>query len=230
MNSKNRKNDPRELPLYSIGEAAAYLHIASATLRSWVAGRRYPTSRGQRFFEPLLGLPDPDDNRLAFTNLVEAHVLWALRTKHGVPVKSVRTALKYAQEECGIQRLLTSPELRTSAGELFLDKYSELINLSKSGQLAVRKLLGMYLERVEWDRRKIPRKLFPFAVGGAGAERVIVIDPYVAFGRPVICRKGISTAAIVDRVDAGESLGEVAADYGLETSEVEEALVYERAA
>lgn len=137
---------------------------------------------------------------------------------------------KYAQEECGIQRLLTSPELRTSAGELFLDKYSELVNLSKSGQLAVRKLLGMYLERVEWDRGKIPRKLFPFAVGGAGATRVIVIDPYVAFGRPVIWRKGISTAAIVDRVDAGEPLSEVAADYGLDDSEVEEALVYERAA
>jgi uncharacterized protein (DUF433 family) len=35
---------------------------------------------------------------------------------------------------------------------------------------------------------------------------------------------------IVDRIDAGESPEELAADYGRELTEIEEAVVYERAA
>ena len=57
-----------------------------------------------------------------------------------------------------------------------------------------------------------------------------MIDPQVAFGRPFIARRGISTAAIVDRVNSGESYDEIAADYGLDPLEVEEALFYEQAA
>ena len=57
-----------------------------------------------------------------------------------------------------------------------------------------------------------------------------MIDPQVAFGRPFIARRGISTAAIVDRVNTGESYNEIAADYGLDPTEVEEALFCEQAA
>lgn len=70
-------HDPREVPLYSVGEASRYLHIPSATLRSWVVGRAYSTQGGESFFEPLLRLPDVDAGRLSFSNLVEAHVLRA---------------------------------------------------------------------------------------------------------------------------------------------------------
>jgi uncharacterized protein (DUF433 family) len=58
----------------------------------------------------------------------------------------------------------------------------------------------------------------------------IAIDPRVSFGRPVVISQGISTAAIVGRIDAGETVDDVAADYGLSTTEVEHAIVYERAA
>ena len=42
--------------------------------------------------------------------------------------------------------------------------------------------------------------------------------------------RGISTAAIVERVNAGETEEEIAKDYGLDYEEVKEALVYEQAA
>jgi uncharacterized protein (DUF433 family) len=61
-------------------------------------------------------------------------------------------------------------------------------------------------------------------------KRPIVIDPCIAFGRPVMLHKGISTSAIADRIDAGESIGDVAADYELGTTEIEQAVIYERAA
>jgi uncharacterized protein (DUF433 family) len=46
----------------------------------------------------------------------------------------------------------------------------------------------------------------------------------------VVERKAISTATIVERVDAGESVEQIAADYDLRPVEVEQAIVYERAA
>jgi len=58
----------------------------------------------------------------------------------------------------------------------------------------------------------------------------IGIDPTIAFGRPVVLSRGISTATIVERIDAGETLRAVADDYGLTTTDVEQAVVYERAA
>ena len=49
-----------------------------------------------------------------------------------------------------------------------------------------------------------------------------MMDARLAFGRPVITRRGISTAAIVERVNAGETEEEIAKDYGLDYEEVKE--------
>ena len=221
---------PREAPAYPLAEAAHYLRLAPATLRPWVAGRPYPRRGGTGFFEPLITLPDPTKTVLSFSNLVEAHVLRALRTEHGVPIKAVREALQSAAKACNIDRLLLSPALRTDAGELFLDRYGELVNLSRSGQLAMRKLLEAYLRRVDWDTKDVPVRLYPFIRGEIPDEKTIAIDPSIAFGRPVVTRKSISTAVIADRIDAGESVEDLAADYGLEPDEIEDAVLYERAA
>nr|WP_255429300.1 DUF433 domain-containing protein [Ramlibacter albus] len=58
----------------------------------------------------------------------------------------------------------------------------------------------------------------------------IAIDPKIAFGRPILMRVGVSTAAIADRIDAGESVDGVADDYDLSPDEVQQAVLYARAA
>jgi uncharacterized protein (DUF433 family) len=58
----------------------------------------------------------------------------------------------------------------------------------------------------------------------------MVIDPRIAFGRPVVASRSITTSTIAERIDAGESLSDIAADYDLAQSEIEQAVVYERAA
>jgi len=64
----------------------------------------------------------------------------------------------------------------------------------------------------------------------AADQRIIAIDPDIAFGRPTIQRAGVSTRVIRDRVDAGEGLDDIAADYTLTRDEIEQAVLYERAA
>jgi len=158
-------------------------------------------------------------------------VLRSLRSEHGVSVKELRRALSYAEKSLGIDRLLLRPELRTDAGRVFLVRYGELIDLTASGQLAMRKLFEEHLKRIEWDSSRFPVRLYPFlSASASSADRPIVIDPRIAFGRPVVVSKGIATSTIAERVDAGESVNDIAADYDLAQSEIEQAVVYERAA
>ena len=58
----------------------------------------------------------------------------------------------------------------------------------------------------------------------------IAIDPSIAFGRPVVLRAGVSTGTIAERIDAGETVADFAEDYDLKPEEIEDAVVYERAA
>jgi uncharacterized protein (DUF433 family) len=224
-------DEARSAPAYGLAEAARYLRLPPATLRSWVLGRDYPTAEGAGRFPPLIRPASEQPPLLSFWNLIEAHVLRSLRTEHGVPVKEVRAALAFAEKQLKIDRLLLRDELRTHAGKLFLERYGELINLSASGQLAMRRLLAEHLERVERDPSQFPVRLYPFLpVVRSSDERPIAIDPRIAFGRPVVLRQGISTSTIAERIDLGETVEDVAADYDLLPAEVEQAVIYEWAA
>ncbi len=229
--NRDRIAQLREGPAYTPTEAAHYLRLPPATLRSWIVGRQYPTIEGHRDFSPLIKAASLKPLMLSFTNLIEAHILRAFRTEHGVSVKALRTALTYAQQALGIERLLLSPELRAEAGRVFLDRYGELIDLSASGQLALRQMLEDRLRRVVWDEAQFPIRLYPFLPGADSSERrPIAIDPRISFGRPVVLSKNITTAAIVSRIDNGESVEDIAADYDLNREDIEQAALYERAA
>lgn len=229
--SSNATNDTRNQASYPLTEGARYLKLPDATLRSWVVGRPYPKAREVGRFLPLITPPSRKPPVLSFWNLIEAHVLRSLRTDHGVSLKALRLAIHYAEKSLGIERRLLDEKLRTDAGQVFLDRYGQLISLSASGQLAMRKLFDAHLKRVEWDAWQFPVRLYPFVSSEAVTSAMpIAIDSQIAFGRPVVQRLGISTGAIADRIDAGETVGELAADYGLSRAEVEQAVVYERAA
>lgn len=224
--------DPRTLPAYSIGDAERFLFVPATTLRSWFAGRTYPRRQGgPGSFRRLITPADETNCRLSFFNLVEAHVLRALRSEHGIPLNAVRAALDYAEKELRIDRILLSDDLLTGAGEVFLDHYGNLISLSKSGQLAIRRFLRAYLRRVERDDSSIPIRLFPFLTPHeSGDDRPVVIDPAVSFGRPVVAGSGITTATLVRRIDAGETVEHLAKDYGIPASKIEDAITFEKAA
>lgn len=217
--------DPRELPSYGIAEAAHYLRIPNATLRDWVLGRSYLTNAGRTFSKPIIFLPEKDRHLLSFVNLVEAHVLDAIRREHKISLQKVRRALDYLTKHFPSRHPLAEQNFETDGLDLFVQKYGQLINLSRTGQLAIRSLLEAHLRRIDRDTAGLPVRLFPFTRKRQPEEpKAVVIDPYVSFGRPVLVGTGIATAIIAERYKAGESMDELAEDYGRERLEIEEAV------
>jgi uncharacterized protein (DUF433 family) len=188
-------------------------------------------SNEKQRFRPVLAWADPDDRRLSFSNVVEAHVLRSLRTKHGISMPDVRKALNFVQKEFGIDRLLIHPDLRATPGKIFLRRYAQLIDLVPSGQYVIERAFAHHLEAVVQDPRGVPMRLYPWIPDPTGgAKTTVVIDPAVAFGRPTTGERGISTAVLADYMDAGASIADLANEFHLSESTVEDALAFERAA
>jgi uncharacterized protein (DUF433 family) len=220
---KNR--DPRYLPVYSVPEASHYLLAPRATVRSWVLGRPYPTKAGSKFFKPVVIVPDAAHRALSFINLVEVHVLDALRRDHHVPLDKIRVALEYLRNKFGSKHPLAEDRFATDGLDLFVQKYGQLINASRAGQLGMREILETYLRRVERDAQGVALRLYPFTRKRAPDEpRSVVIDPFISFGKPVLAGTGISTAIVAERYKAGESVGQLSADYGRSDLDIEEAI------
>jgi len=219
------RKSPEEQPSYSITEASRYLLIPTATLRSWVAGRKYPTDSGPRFFRPIIQLPDDVRVGLSFINLVEAHVLDAIRRHHQVPLSKIREAIDYLRRHFSSKHPLAEQRFETDGIDLFIDKFGQLINVTQSGQIALRELLKAHLHRVEHDSSRTAVRLYPFTRKRDLREpKVVVIDPHISYGRPVLVGTGIPTAVVAERYKAGESIDELAEDYGRSRNEIEEAI------
>lgn len=224
--AKVQASDLRELPAYSIPEAAHYLRLPRTTLRSWVLGQpwrhRQDTRRG---VEPLITLASRDTYTLSFSNMVECHVLKAMRRVHKIPMQRIRRALDWLHDRYPSPHPLLDRQFATDGLDLFIEYYGNLLKLDAQPQLLMRSILEKYLARIERDRHGIPIKLFPFTRPSEDNDPgSIEIDASIAFGRPVLRGTGIPTQILAERYAAGESVDHLAEDYGRSREEIEEAI------
>ena len=220
--------DPRDLPNYRLPEAAHYLRIPVSTLRMWLLGQAYPTSAGMRVSKPLIEIAADSPPRLSFVNMVEAHVLSSIRYQHGISLPAVRRAVDYLVRSLGSAHPLATEEFQTDGVNLFVERLG-LLNVSAPGQFAMPEILRALLRRIDRDERGLAVRLYPFSrrplpAALDASPRVVVIDPRVSFGRPVLVGTGVTTLSIAERFDAGESIEALAEDYGRSRAEIEEAI------
>jgi uncharacterized protein (DUF433 family) len=215
--------DPRLMPSYSAADASRYLKIPSATIRAWMVG--YRRGSGQDPFHPLLEASQPRPLRLSFINLIEVHVLRAIRQHHRIDLHRVRIALDYINQQFQIPHPLAHQEFHTDGVDLFIEKYGQLINASQQGQLHLKATFQEHLERIEPDDSGLAIKLYPFTRNDeAHNPRIVVIDPRIAFGRLAIADRGIPVDIIAERFHAGDSPAQIADDYECQLEQVIEAI------
>lgn len=219
-------NTLRSTPAYPFSEGAHYLNLPVSTLRAWCLGQSYQVRGRQRRFQPLIRLDGLRSEGLSFLNLVEAHVLAALRRRHQVPLPKVRAALDFVSKRLRVDRPLATASFETNGVDLFVNELDRLINVSQDGQVEIASMLRTHLRRVERDTKGLPIKLFPFTrkLPTDDAPAPVVIDPTLAFGRPVLAGTAVPTAILADRFKAGDTLQDLAGDYGTPAQAIEEAI------
>lgn len=225
INSLLQYDDPRDFPAYSVAEAAHYLNVPKATLRSWVLGTSYSASDGKtKRFRRVIELPHRDANLLSFFNLIEAHVLRSLRRVHNIQLPDIRKALVYVKKEFGWTRPLIEQDFKTDGVKLFVERLGRLVDASSDGQVVIEEVMAAHLRRLEWEDRVVVR-LYPFTrPSDFESPMSVLIDPRYSFGRPILKESHVATGIIAERYKSGDSIDALAEDYACSRLEIEEGL------
>src|SRR5271168_266003 len=184
--------DLREVAIYTPREVSYFLNINESTLRTWTLGRTY--GRSKKFFPPLFEPADKAARYLSFYNLAEAHILSAARNVHGVEIRSIRDAIRELSRTNDSKHPLLSHDFYTEGKNIFIKEIEQTINLSQSGQLTLKSIMDLYLERIERDEQFNPSKLYPL-IGGTSDSKIVSIMPFVSSGQPIIDGEGIPVSA-----------------------------------
>ena len=176
----------------------------------------------------MFAIADRDAKLLSFVNVIEAHVLRGLRTKHEFTMQHVKKALKELGKHQPPSYPLAFEDFLTDGADLFIRRLGRLINLNRASQIAMRETFIAHLNRIERAGIDGPIRFFPFIRSeDVGGSRTVSISPGVVFGRPAIAGTRITTAEVAGRVNAGETVEKVAEDFDLSTQQVTEAILFE---
>ena len=164
---------------------------------------------------------------------MEARYVAAYRRRHDVSLQHIRQFIARLKESTGVQYPLATRRPWVGPGKRLLLEVSEEIDLDAelrpvyepvSGQLLLTSPAQSFLDVVEFggdDDDSIVLRLHP-----VGRKSPVVIDPNLRAGLASV--RGISTLAIKELVDAGDSVESVAEDFDLDLDDTIAALDYER--
>lgn len=192
--------------------------------------RRFPDRRPVTGAPVLSVVQTGSGPSVPFISLAEGMVLAAIR-KTGVPMQRIRPALLALQEEIGLEHALASERLYTDGAEVlydFAEKHAEptvagpakeLVVL-RSGQRVLTDIISDYLQRIEYGSDGYARL---FHLPGYRRGQVVA-DPTRSFGHPVFTHGAARVSDVMDRFQAGESLPDLAEDFGVPIADLEDAL------
>jgi uncharacterized protein (DUF433 family) len=151
-----------------------------------------------------------------------------MRTQYNLKLPKVRRALRTLAELYPSPHPLVDRELETDRVDVFIREHGDqLLNLSRPEQLAFKEILNAHLQRVERSPDGM-LTFFPFVESRSLREpKIIMMNPAISFGRPVISGTGIPTSVIASRFHARDSITELAKEYGRTEKEIEEAIRWE---
>jgi uncharacterized protein (DUF433 family) len=224
--------DPRVAwPLLTVREAAWNLAVAESTFRDWARGYRRQNGRAQEVVgEPVVTcLPGRRrDASIPLVGLVEGLVLHAFRTT-GVPLQRIRPALTVLRQEIGLEHALASKGLYSDGAEVLYDyahrhgselgALAESLVVVRSGQYVFVDTIRDYLKLITFAKDGWPDRISLPAYRSAK----VIVDPRLAFGRPIFEHGGARVEDVIDRWRAGESAADLANDFGVSAEEIEDA-------
>lgn len=212
-------DDPRVArAVFTLRETAGYLGLPKSTLYSWArpAGGALPVIT----CSPLHGR----EATVPFIGFAEAYVLAAFR-RAGVPMQRIRPAVEVLSSGIGVEHALASKSLYTDGAEVLYDYAAsehdeELRGLTvvRTGQRQFAETVRDYLKRITYgDDGWASQVRLP-----AYERAQVIVNPRRAFGLPLVVHGGARVEDLVDRFVAGDTLADIADDFGVPEPEVED--------
>ncbi|MCY3785662.1 MAG: DUF433 domain-containing protein [bacterium] len=221
-----------DVSLYTVADAARIVDVHPSTLATWVTGYRRTPCNGR----PVVGSPTVaataaerrGEPTIPFVGLAEALVLAAVR-RIGVPMQRIRPALEALQQEIGVEHALASRRLFTDGAELLYDfgdrrrgtdegdRALELV-VAQGEQFVFVDLIRDYLWRITYAEDDYASMISVPAYEWAD----VVADPTRSFGAPIFQRGGARVDDVLERFWSGETLQEVAEEFGVPIEHIED--------
>jgi uncharacterized protein (DUF433 family) len=207
-------------PIFTLRETAAYLGIPKSTVQWWAGQPDGKTPLITRF---------PREGRQAtvpFIGFIEAYVLSSFR-RAGVPMQRIRPAVEVLAKEIGVDHALASKRLYTDGAEVLYDF------ATKEGEDDLMDLVVLRTKQRQFAHvvREYLKQIHYGGDGWASSVKLpsyenaeVVVDPKIAFGLPLVVRGGARVEDLVDRFQAGDSVKEIATDFGVPADQVEDVI------
>ncbi|HEX6254377.1 MAG TPA: hypothetical protein VFZ70_01065 [Euzebyales bacterium] len=217
-------------PLYTMAEAARYLGVPESTYNTWVRGYvRRPPNRPAVHGDPVITSIAAPAGRpiIPFVGLTESMVVAAFRrgTQYRIHLKEIRQAVRRLEEELDIEHVLASQHLYTDGAKILYDYANgharPLSGLTQvvDGQRVFDKAIEEYLERIRFDGDEWATEL----VLPCTRNPILLVRPDRAGGHPVFINGSAPLDAVIGRVRAGDSIEDVARDFGVPSGDVRDA-------
>ncbi len=212
--------DVRDWPNYTLSEASRWLPLSSRRLRCSLRGPRRAIKTGTGA-PPIVRLACVRPPTLSFWNLVECGMLATIPLQRALSLPKVGHALAFVAGAIGNPRPLLAPDFGTHGAGRLVEQYGKLIGASKKEQVAIHDGLLAALSRLGRDTAGLPSRLFPWRCDPR-EPRIVVIDPAISFGQPVLVGTRVPVEILFDRYRAGDSMDRLAQDHRVQRAVLED--------
>jgi uncharacterized protein (DUF433 family) len=185
--------------IYPLHQAARLVGAEPRAVRRWLKGygRKYKGERVRS--EPLWRTQLEDENLpdevIGFRDLLELRMVAAF-VRHGVDLKVIRATVDAAAQNFGSSYPLTNQKFLTDGRRIFLDAIEQATGQAR--MIDVLKKQFVFADIIK------PSLYAGIEYGSDGARRwypesrrkVVVLDPSLQFGTPVIAEAGVPTDTI----------------------------------
>lgn len=222
-NKPSRKpgQDIRTVPTYTIPEAAGFLAIPTRTMFSWYEGDE-PILKASAIFGAI--------HLLSYRDIEEAYRVYMLRERFDFPLQFLRKSMRNARDMFRSQHPLQRADaVKKCLRDLVYDKPARgkkprtITSLGRNpGQQMVEEVVDLFAERIVSGEF-----IFPWRFAATDhSSRPVSMSANIMSGRLVVAGTRIPVNVLLGSKRAGQTIAEIAVDYGLEPSVVEKALIH----
>lgn len=215
--------------LYSLKEAERLTGAQSREVSRWLFGYKAKDRASPPLWRTQLAGLEDEGKFIGFRDLLELRVVKAF-TQHNVPLQVIRAALHNAKEMFSTEYPFTTHRFLTDGRSIFREAVQEqgdveMIDLVKRQKVFEHVIRPELYAGIQFGSNGLAARWYPVK----NSEK-IVLDPDIAFGKPILTDFGIRTDIIAAAFSVEKDKKAVAAQFEIPVDAVNAALRYERLA